>query len=229
MDNGNTINVQTTATGVERLQVFANAITATFIVTNAAFDPETPSAPYILKGPFQTGRVVTGTGLAVSAGPAVITEVNINLSPEGTALPGFTTIKVTCPPQPGAPAVPATPGLTLTSVGVIDGGGGIPSPSRVPTATSVGIVGGATEKTLTVDQLPQHSHTLRSNNNSQYYAYRTGSASGDGALATKVHEIGSTAQIIPNTGNINTTSTVGQPIDIVNPFLTINYIIYAGV
>jgi microcystin-dependent protein len=226
MDNGNTVNVQTTATGVERLQVFANAITATFIVTNAAFDPATPSAPYILKGPFQTGRVVTGTGLDVSAGPAVITEVNINISPAGTALPGFTTIKVTCPPQPGAEA---DTGLELISVGVIDGGGGIPSPSRVPTATSVGIVGGATEKTLTVDQLPQHSHTLRSSNNSQYYAYRIGSASGDGAIATKVHEIGSTAQIIPNTGNINTTSTVGQPIDIVNPFLTINYIIYAGV
>jgi len=219
MDNGNTVNVQISATGVERLQVFANAITATFIVPNST----------TTKGPFQTGRVVTGTGLDTSVGPAVITEVNINLSPAGTALPGFTTIKVTCPPQPGAPAIPATPGLTLTSVGVIDGGGGIPTPSRVSAATSVGIVGGATEKTLTVDQLPQHSHTLKSSNNSQYFAYRIGSASGDGATAATVHQIGSAAQIIPNTGNINTSNTVGQPIDITNPFLTINYIIYAGV
>lgn len=219
MDNNNTINVQITATGVERLQVFANAITATFIVPNST----------TTKGPFQTGRVITGTGLDTSVGPAVVTEVNINLSPAGTALPGFTTIKVTCPPQPGASAVSATPGLTLASVGVIDGGGGVPSPSRVPTATAVGIVGGATEKTLTVNQLPQHSHTLKSSNNSQYYAYRTGAASGDGAITAQLLETGSTAQLIPNTGNINTANTVGQPIDIVNPFLTINYIIYAGV
>lgn len=219
MDNGNTVNVQITATGVERLQVFANAITATFIVPNNT----------TLKGPFQTGRVVTGTGLDVAAGPAVVTEVNVNLSPAGTALPGFTTVKVSCLPQPGIPAVPATPGLTLTSVGVIDGGGGIPTPSRVPAAISVGIVGGSTEKTLTVAQLPQHSHTLTSSNNSQYYAYRIGSASGDGAIDTQLRETGSSAQQLPNTGNINTASTVGQSIDIVNPFLTINYIIYAGV
>jgi hypothetical protein len=220
MDNGNTVDVQISATGVERLQVFANAITATFIVPNST----------TTKGPFQTGRVVTGTGLDVSEGPAVITEVNINISPAGTPLPGFTTIKVTCPLQlAGAPAIPATPGLTLNQVGVIDGGGGTPTPSRVSTATAIGIVGGATEKTLSVDQLPQHSHTLKSSNNSQYYAYRIGSASVAGATAARFHQIGSAAQIIPNTGNINTTSTVGQPIDITNPFLTINYIIYAGV
>ena len=219
MDNGNTVNVQITATGVERLEVFANAITATFIVPNST----------TTKGPFQTGRVVTGTGLDVSVGPAVITEVNINLSPAGTALPGFTTIKITCPPQPGASAVPATPGLTLTSVGVIDGGGGTPTPSRVSTATSVGVVGGATQKTLTVEQLPQHSHTLRSNTNSQYYAYRDGAATGDESVPGNVHTIYDSVRLLPNTGNINTTNPVGQPIDITNPFLTINYIIYAGV
>ena len=227
MDNGNTVNVEIKAFGAERLEVFANAITATFIVKNNP--PPSPGDDGTTNGPFQTNRVVTGTGLDVSDGPAVITEVNINLSPAGTPLPGFTTIKVTCPEQPGAPARPPSTGLTLNSVGIIDGGGGIPSPSRVSAATAIGVVGGATEKTLSVDQLPQHSHTLKSSNNSQYYAYRIGSASGDGATATTVHQIGSAAQIIPNTGNINTTSTVGQPIDITNPFLTINYIIYAGV
>lgn len=219
MDNGNTVNIQITATGVERLQVFANAITAIFIVPNTT----------TLKGPFQTGRVLTGTGLDSSLGPAVITEVNANLSPSGTPLPGFTTIKVSCPPQPGGPAIPASPGLVLSSVGVVDGGGGIPTPPRNPLASTVGIVGGASQKTLTVEQLPQHSHTLRSSNNSQYNAYRIGSPSGDGAIPTRVHEIGSAAQLIPNTGNINTSNTVGQPIDITNPFLTINYIIYAGI
>jgi hypothetical protein len=227
MDNGNTVNVQIRAFGAERLEVFANAITATFIVKNNP--PPNPGDDGTTNGPFQTGKVLSDTGLNVSAGPAVITEVNINLSPSGTALPGFTTIKVSCPIQlAGVPARPPSTGLTLNQVGVIDGGGGIPSPSRVSAATAIGVVGGATQKTLTVEQLPQHSHTLKSSNNSQYYAYRIGSASGDDATATTVHQIGSAAQIIPNTGNINTTSTVGQPIDITNPFLTINYIIYAG-
>jgi microcystin-dependent protein len=227
MDNGNTVNVQTRAFGAERLEVFANAITATFIVKNNP--PPTLGADGTTNGPFQTGRVVTDTGLDVSLGPAVITEVNINLSPAGTALPGFTTIKVTCPPQPGAPAIPPTTGLILNSVGVIDGGGGIPSPSRVSAATAIGIVGGATQKTLTVEQLPQHSHTLRSNTNSQYYAYRDGAATGDESVPGNVHTIYDSVRLLPNTGNINTTNPVGQPIDITNPFLTINYIIYAGV
>jgi microcystin-dependent protein len=220
MDNGNVVNVEITATGVERLPVFLNAIVATFIVPNAT----------TTKGPFQTGKVVTGTGLDVSLGPAVITEVNTNLSPTGTPLPGFTTIRVSCSPQPaGLPAVSPTPGLTLTSIGNLDGGGGTPTPSRVPSAIDTGIVGGSASRNIAINNLPQHSHTLKSGNDSQYYAYRIGSPSGDSAISAQIRDVGASAQLISNTGNINTVNPVGQPIDIINPFLTINYIIYAGV
>jgi len=229
MDNGNTVSVETKATGVERLQVFANAITATFIVTNNLYDPDNPSDPYISKGPFQTGRVVTGHGLDVSVGPAVITEVNINLDPNGLPLVGFTTIKVTCPPQPGFPAVPANTGMTLTSIGIIDGGGGNPSPARVPIATTLGVVGGSTSHTLSVSQLPQHSHNLKSSNNTQHYAYSNSTAGGDNSIPGQIHTIYDNVRLLPDSGGINTTSPVGQPFDIINPFLTINYIIYAGV
>jgi microcystin-dependent protein len=225
MDNGNAVRIKIEATGAERLQVFANAITATFIVTNTVFDPNNTSSPYIKNGPFQTNEILTGTLLDASLGPARVIEVNPNVSPTGTPLPGFTTIKVSCPPQPSGPALT---GLNLISIGSTDAGGGIPTPSRVASATTVGVVGGSSEKALTTSQLPNHSHSLTSSSNSQYYAYRIGSSSGDGAIAGTVHQIGSAAQLIANTGNVNATTT-GQPIDIINPFLTINYIIYAGV
>lgn len=163
MDNGNNITVNISASGVERLPVFTNAISATFIVPDSS----------TINGPFQIGRVITGTGL--SGSNIVVSAVTPN-----TPSAGFTTIVVSCPGQPND--LPPATNLSLISQGIIDAGGGNPIPARVPAATSIGIVGGQSVQTT------------------------TGSST---------------------SGGFNSLPS-GSPIDIMNPFLTVNYIIYAG-
>ena len=118
---------------------------------------------------------------------------------------------------------------------LIDSGGGTPDPNETTRATSaaatnLGNVDGAQQKTLGITNLPQHTHTLVGSEGGQYYAvntlsttpYDTGSDIGPGLSA------GNQSQYLEATGNIDT-STVGQPFGLMNPFLTINYIIYTGV
>jgi microcystin-dependent protein len=214
MDNNNQVNVQISAFGVQRLAITTvGAISATFVIPNAN----------TTNGPFQTGRTLSGTGLDTISGPAVITNV-VNNTPSA----GFTTITVSMPAQ--STTYPATPGLTIESIGIIDAGGGNPTPSRVPTATDLGIVGGAGQRSLTVNQLPQHEHTLKGSADNQYYALRfaSGTPTDSGAIATSIHRTSTAAQLLPTSGTVNATGALGQPLDIMNPFLTINYIIYTG-
>jgi microcystin-dependent protein len=216
MDNANTINVQTVATNVDRLTVFAGAITATFIVSSSNILPNFTTYP------FQPGRIITGTGLDVSASPAVIASVQNN-----TPAVGQVTIIVTVSPQP---AIPSATGLTLQSIGLFDAGGGNLSVPRIPGANTLGNVGGLSEQTLAINQLPQHSHTLQGSSGNQYYAVRLsgGVPSDTGAITGSIHQAYGETQLLPTTGNINTTSSVGQPVSVVNPYQTLNYIIFTG-
>jgi microcystin-dependent protein len=95
---------------------------------------------------------------------------------------------------------------------------------------------GSASVTLASNQLPQHTHNLKSGGNDQYYAVGDTSTVSDTDPTTRAG-YGITPSGI-NRGlsdagpvlNSTTGSTViGQPINIMNPYLTINYIIYTGV
>jgi microcystin-dependent protein len=122
-------------------------------------------------------------------------------------------------------------GLTLTSIGSIDAGGGTPAPSRTAAASALGVVGGSSSQTLTVNQLPQHKHTLRGSAGNQYYAFRyaVGTPTDTGAIVGQNHNAFNGIHMLPDSGNMDAVGAVGQPFDIVNPYQTINYIIFTGV
>ena len=225
MDNGNTVPIETIATGATRAAITTiGAISTTFVVDNN----------FITNAPFQLGQTLTDAsgnppgGLVIPPPPAPQQPVVITGVANNTPIAGYTTITVSMPTQYNTS--PAQSGLTIRSVGVIDGGGGLPTPPRTPSASGLGIVGGQSSRTLTVNQLPEHSHNLKGSAGNQYYAYRyaTGVPADTGATTTFLHQIGQGAHLLPNSGNINVTGAVGQPIDITNPYQAINYIIFTG-
>jgi len=92
-----------------------------------------------------------------------------------------------------------------------------------PTADIIGGTAGAESVTLTIENLPEHTHTLRSGA-TQFYAIAPGTPSSEQPVSS-----GETDCLVsPNTGGINNT-TLGRAVDKMNPYLTINYIIYTGV
>ena len=96
---------------------------------------------------------------------------------------------------------------------------------------------GTSTVTLSTSQLPQHTHNLKSTGNNQYYAVGDTSTDSDPDTATRAgYGITPSASlnrgladagpvVNPTTGSVLT----GQPISIMNPYLTINYIIFTGV
>lgn len=210
MENGNTVNKEISATGVSRDEVASGAITARFVVSDSL----------TINGPFQVGRTLVGTGLNVSVGAAVVASVS-------TLGGGQTEIIVTCSPQS---LLAAGTNLTLSSVGVIDAGGGNPTPSRVPNATLTGNVGGTSTHTLSIDQIPQHQHDLKDSVGNQYYAVRnaTGPVPEPNVEESNLYFTSSAGHFLKNSGGIDTAGSLGQTFDIINPYQTINYIIYTG-
>jgi microcystin-dependent protein len=107
-----------------------------------------------------------------------------------------------------------------------------PAADRVTavTADTVGMYNGAEDKTLTVNNLPQHRHNLQGNAGGQYYAFRntpgapddTDASSGLGATATNA------GQYLTNSGPIVASGALAVPFNTMNPYLTINYIIFTG-
>lgn len=213
MDNANTVLVQITATSVTRSAITTvGAITTSFVMANTN----------ITNGPFQTGKVLTGHGLDTTNGPVIVTNVQTNFPSSG-----FTTITVSMPAQLTTYA--SATGLNIASLGSIDAGGGTPSPSRTPSATDLGITGGSSTQTLTVNQLPQHSHNMKGSAGNQYYAIRYGSGATDtGVITAQNHNAFTDVNLIPDSGNINVVGAVGQPFNISNPFQTVSYIIFTG-
>jgi microcystin-dependent protein len=212
MDNASSINVQISATGVTRAAIPAlGAITTTFVVQNSL----------TTNGPFQAGKTLTGTGLDTSGGPVTITTVS-NSTPSA----GYTTLTVSMPSQPTT--YPALGGLTLVSIGNIDGGGG--TANRVPSAATVGNVSGGRQMTLDLTQLPEHLHDMKDSLGNQYYALRnaSGTPPESEVEAQTIHFTSTASHLLKNSGGIKTTGSLGQPVDIMNPYQTINYIIFTG-
>lgn len=97
-------------------------------------------------------------------------------------------------------------------------------------ADGVGQIGGSEEKTLNVDQLPEHKHNLSGDSGDQYFALRDVSGTprdGEALVYDAPTGLGN-GQALPNSGNIIRDATVGQPINTMDPTLTLSYIIYTG-
>jgi microcystin-dependent protein len=82
--------------------------------------------------------------------------------------------------------------------------------------------------TLNITNLPDHKHNLNSGN-AQYYAAGLPGAGADPAADPNLGmPSSSTGSGLRNSGSI-ISSQLGQPFDAMNPYLTINYIIFTGV
>jgi microcystin-dependent protein len=121
--------------------------------------------------------------------------------------------------------------LVPTSLGnFVDAGGG--DVDRVPgsAADNIGQNSGANANTLLLSNLPQHSHNMRGSTGTQYYATRLDTAVplDTGSFSNRGGTTAGQVQYLPDSGGISTTNPIGQPFSVMNPFLTINYIIRSG-
>jgi microcystin-dependent protein len=120
------------------------------------------------------------------------------------------------------------PSATNPAVSVSTGGG---TANRVtdPRASELGIGAGSEDVIIDVEHLPDHEHDMRSAEDNQYYAYRdiagdptdTGAVSGSGSTDANL------GQYLATSGGV-ASNTLNIPLDILNPFLATNYIIYTG-
>jgi microcystin-dependent protein len=115
-----------------------------------------------------------------------------------------------------------------------DAGGGNADRVGGVEADTLGDAAGNSQPILSVSNLPQHQHNLKGSAGEQYFAVRADTSvpldSGSflGVGGTTANRL----QYLPTSGDVgsgNVASTViGQPYAVMNPFLTINYIIRAG-
>lgn len=99
-------------------------------------------------------------------------------------------------------------------------------------AEVLGAHGGADEVDILEENLPDHKHTLF-HDNMQYYALAQKQYNIADSEVDDYHFYTQTSGSLDgvgmkNTQGIKTTGSLGQPINKMNPFLTLNYIIYAG-
>lgn len=107
---------------------------------------------------------------------------------------------------------------------------GLPGGSNRISSSAAGTLGGVAgddEVTVTTNNLPDHTHDLRSDSGDQFYATSTATYGGTGVSGTDGDTTG-TGSRLENSGGI-TGGTSNTALDITNPFLTTNFIIYHGV
>jgi microcystin-dependent protein len=100
------------------------------------------------------------------------------------------------------------------------------------TADQVGLGSGVEERQVLTDNLPDHTHDLTGEGGTQFYA--PSDDTGGAASITDNDSVGRTAQMIPGftkflttAGGVDSTIT-DVPLNVMNPYLTINYIIFTG-
>jgi microcystin-dependent protein len=97
-------------------------------------------------------------------------------------------------------------------------------------ATAVGNNLGSETASIDVDNLPEHEHDMRGDTGAQYYAIRdnSGVPADTNAIQFDAPTGTNAGQALPSSGGIRTTTALGQPLDIMNPYISLNYIIYTG-
>lgn len=125
-------------------------------------------------------------------------------------------------------------GLTVPNVigGNPSAGGGETLPRRVPgnSAISMGGTGGSSQYGMQLENIPEHTHTL-SNAGRQYNAVRLDTSVNLPATPGPGPTTPGAAQYFSEAGPVkkpNEATQLGQPIPLMNPYLTINYIIRTG-
>jgi microcystin-dependent protein len=123
-------------------------------------------------------------------------------------------------------------GITVpnSTGGYVEGGGGVVGRVSGTEPQNVGQGSGASTQTLLVRNLPDHEHDMVGSTGGQYAAVKL-----DTALPTDFGaflDAGPTAagkfNYLPNSGGIKTNSPLSDAFSLMNPFLTINYIIRSG-
>lgn len=97
-------------------------------------------------------------------------------------------------------------------------------------ADVVGALDGSETKIIDVTNLPEHQHDLRDSDNNQFYVIqdRQDPTSDTNVSAIDAPTATNAGQKLSNSGDIISSTAVGQPINIMPPTVTLNYIIYAG-
>ena len=115
--------------------------------------------------------------------------------------------------------------------GTVDNGGGSPVPSRISGTEpeTLAASSGSSSVTLTLSNLPEHSHTLQGDGE-QFYAVRVDTAPTISSVSNNGPNNPGEAQYLPDTGGIKkpTGTLLSSPVGIMNPYLTLNYIIRSG-
>lgn len=109
--------------------------------------------------------------------------------------------------------------------------------NRELNAQTLGSVDGLPTRTIELDNLPEHEHDLTSENGTQFNLVRAIDGTGgdkppDADLSRiEVTEIASDtpSQTIEKSGGVDRTSSESDPLNVMNPYQTINYLIYTGV
>ena len=98
-------------------------------------------------------------------------------------------------------------------------------------ADSIGGTGGTQNTTLNVENLPEHEHDMEGDSGTQYYATRvgTGTPTDSGAIQLSITSGTQGTQGLASSGGIKTTTSLGTPMNTIDPYLAVNYIIYSGV
>tara|TARA_B100001287_G_scaffold45673_1_gene34702 strand:+ start:30971 stop:33343 length:2373 start_codon:yes stop_codon:yes gene_type:complete len=104
---------------------------------------------------------------------------------------------------------------------------------RSANSTVLGAVDGSDDVTINIDNLPEHQHDLRAEAGRQYLAIsavdgRAGDKPGDASLSKIQTGPDELTQTISNSGGV-LNNTTGEEMNVMNPYQTINYIIYTGV
>jgi microcystin-dependent protein len=114
--------------------------------------------------------------------------------------------------------------------GYIDAGGGNIDRVSGTAPDNLGDGGGQSSNSLTVNNLPDHEHNMKGSTGQQYFATRVDTAipSDVGSFSEKGPTTVGQSQYIPSSGGVSTSGTLGQEFSVMNPFLTLNYIIRSG-
>jgi microcystin-dependent protein len=100
------------------------------------------------------------------------------------------------------------------------------------TADEIGLSNGSEEKELLIKNLPEHTHNLQGASGTQFYA-----ASDDTSSNPEIDDndaVGRSAQLVFGFSKMLTTAgnvasdQINVPLNVMNPYLTINYIIFTG-
>lgn len=114
--------------------------------------------------------------------------------------------------------------------GYIDAGGGNIDRVSGTAPDNVGDSGGQSTNVLTVSNLPDHEHNMKGSTGQQYFATRIDTAIplDTGSFSDKGPTTVGQSQYVPTSGGIKTAGSLGQAFSVMNPYLTLNYIIRSG-